>query len=360
MDIMSSRIETILGRPTRRRALAAFLLGGFGLCWATASTMAAAGKPAVELKIATLAPDGSTWMQVMDAMDAEVRQATAGGVGFKFYANGAQGDENVVLRRMRNGQLHGAGLSGTGLGDIAPAVRVLELPFLLRGDSEVDAVHGAIDAELTRAFDEKGFVLLGWAEVGPVYVFTNSPVRSPTDLAKVKMWLWEGDPVAESLFKVFSIPPVPLSIAHVMTSLQTGMVDGVYSSPYGCVALQWFTRVKYITDEPMAHATGALIVSKAAFEKIPADQREVVKAIARRHLDGLVTITRKENLDALAAIEKNGIQRVAPDAAQLASLRERAKLVWKDLSGKLYPPELLDQVTKTLDTYRSAQGSLVE
>lgn len=339
----------------------AALAAGFAWSVATAPpALAAAAKPAVELKIATLAPDGSTWMRVMTAMDEEVRRETGGTVGFKFYANGAQGDENVVLRRIRNGQIHGAGLTGTGLGAIAPAIRVLELPFLLRGDSEVDAVHGAIDGELEKIFDDKGFVLLGWAEVGPVYVFTNTPVRSPSDLGRVKMWLWEGDPVAESLFRVFAIPPVPLSIAHVMTSLQTGMVDGVYSSPYACVALQWFTRVRYMTDEPMAHATGALVVSKAQFEKIPAEQREKVRGITRRHLDGLVASTRKENAGALEQIQKNGIERVAPDAGQLAGLRDQAKLVWKDLTGKLYSQELLDRVTSTLETHRSAQGSLVD
>lgn len=320
----------------------------------------AAKKPETLLKIATLAPEGSTWMRVMNEMDADVRTATGDAVGFKFYPNMVQGDEQVVLRRIRNGQLHGGGFTGLGLGEIAPAVRVLEIPFLFRSDDEVDAVHAAVDAELERAMESNGFVLLGWAEVGPIYLFTRTPVRSREDLSGVKMWLWEGDPIAERMFKVFDVPPIPLAIPHVMTALQTGMVDGIYASPYACIALQWFTRVKYLTDVPVTHATGAVVVSRKAFETIPAEHQKTVRAIARRHLDGLVAETRRENVEALEEIEAAGIVRVESDAAQLARFRERARTVWTELAGALYPKPLLDQVLRTLDDYRAEAGRFAD
>ena len=78
-------------------------------------------KPKVLLKIATLAPEGSTWMNLMHEMDERVREATGNEVGFKFYAGGVQGDERLVLRKMRTGQLHGGGFTGNGLGVIAPS-----------------------------------------------------------------------------------------------------------------------------------------------------------------------------------------------------------------------------------------------
>ncbi len=305
-------------------------------------------KPKLLIKVATLAPDGSTWMTVMHDMDAEIRSATGNAVGFKFYPNMVQGDELVVLRRIRNGQLHGGGFTGVGLGEIAPATRVLELPFLIQSYEDVDRVHQAIDGELERMMVENSFVLLGWAEVGPVYLFTNEPVRSQEDMASVKMWLWEGDPIAEAMFRIFKIPPIPLSIAHVMTALQTGMIDGVYASPYACIALQWFTRVKYMSNVPVSHATGALVIDKKIFEKIPSEHRTAVRTIARRRLDGLVQSTRRENAEALDAIIANGIEIVTPDSAQLASLREHARLVWDDQVDDLYPRRLLDRVLETL------------
>ncbi len=339
----------------RSHAIKLLMIGLIAVAVSMAATTEteAGSKPKHLLKIATLAPDGSTWMRVMNEMDEEIRTATGNAVGFKLYPNMVQGDEKVVLRRIRNGQLHGGGFTGVGLGEFAPAARVLELPFLLRTNEEVDLVHQAIDEELERIMLESGYVFLGWAEVGPVYLFTNIPVRSQEDMSSVKMWLWEGDPIAEAMFDVFKIPPIPLSIPHVMTSLQTRMIDGVYASPYACIALQWFTRVTYMSDIPVSHATGALVVSKKKFDKIPPEHQETVRSIARRHLDALVQATRKENADALAAITENGIQIVSPDAEQLATLMEHAERVWDQLADDLYPRSLLDRVIATLELRRA-------
>ena len=179
--------------PHRLTALT-LVLAATLLALLTPAQRALAQKPKFQLKVATLAPDGSTWMQIMNDMDAEVREATGNAVGFKFYPNAVQGDEKVVLRKIRSGQLHGAGFSGSGLGDLAPDIRVLELPFLFNDDEEVDLAHQVADATFAAELDAKGYVLLGWAEVGPIYVFTNSPVQQAADMSKVKMWLWEGDP----------------------------------------------------------------------------------------------------------------------------------------------------------------------
>lgn len=313
-------------------------------------------KPDVLLKVATLAPEESTWMKIMRDMDEEVREATGDAVGFKFYPNAVQGDEHVVLRRIRNGQLHGAGVTGAGLGAIASEVRVLELPFLLQTDAEVDLAHRTIDDALQAAIEKKGFVLLGWAEVGPIHLFTNTPVTSAADMTDVKMWLWEGDPVSEAIFETFSIPPIPLSIAHVMTSLQTGMVDGVYASPYACIALQWFTRVSHMLEAPMAHGTGGVVVSKKAFDRIPAAHQATVRRIARAHLDQLVAATREENRAALATLAAEGVAPVSPDPAAMVGFRTKAHEVWDELAGDLYPRQLLDRLVNALEAERTADA----
>lgn len=224
----------------------------------------------------------------------------------------------------------------------------------------MDLIHERFDSDFEAALAEKGFVLLGWAEVGPVYLFTNTPVRSPEDMSSVKMWIWEGDPVAESLFRSFDIPPIPLSIAHVMTSLQTGMIDGVYSSPYGCIALQWFTRTQYMTDVPVAHATGALVVSKKHFDKIPAAQQKIVRDVCRKHLDRVVAATREENAAALTAIADHGIQLVEPDPEQMGGFRAQAKTVWNELAGSLYSADLLKRITTVLENHRSGQSKVAD
>jgi TRAP-type C4-dicarboxylate transport system substrate-binding protein len=81
-------------------------------------------------------------------------------------------------------------------------------------------------------------VLLGWTDIGFVYLFSNRTVGSAEDLKKTKLWVWQGDPIAEKTFAHLNVPYIPLSVMDVMTSLQTGLVDTVYSSPLAAIALR--------------------------------------------------------------------------------------------------------------------------
>jgi len=214
------------------------------------------------IKVATIAPDGSTWVKVLKEYDSQIRKESNGRMGFKIYAGGVAGDEIDVLKKIRIGQYHAAGFTGVGIGEIAPNLRVLDSPFLFKSYDEVDYIYQKFNDEFEREIEKGGFVLLGWAEVGFVYTFTKTPVYGVDDLKKLKMWAWQGDPIAEVAYKVIGITPVPLSITEVLTSLQTGIIDGVYGSPLAILATQWFTRVKYMHDVPLSNASGTFNIKK--------------------------------------------------------------------------------------------------
>lgn len=323
---------------------------------ALSATPAHAAKAEVTLKIATLAPEGSTWMELMHELDTRVRKETAGRVGFKFYPGGVQGDERIVLRKMRAGQLQGGGLTGNGLGAIAPSLRVLETPFLLESEAEIDAVYAAVGPELERALESGGHHLLGWAEVGFVHLFTKRPVATLSDLKSLKMWLWEGDPLAEAFFAEAGVTPVPLAITDVYTSLQTGLVEGVYSSPYAAVVLQWHTQVKAMSELPITHAIGAVVVTKDAWEKVPAADRTKVRAIADDVFGRLKKSSREENRAAVADIRKAGLKIVAIAPQDLKVFRDIGARAAQRGVGPLYSAELLQRVRKVVSDLRASPG----
>ena len=80
--------------------------------------------------------------------------------------------------------------------------------------------------------------------------------------------MWEGDPLVEQVYKGLGVQPIPLSIADVLLSLQMGMVNAVYASTQGALALQWFTKVKHVTRLRMGYATGGVLISKNKFDKL--------------------------------------------------------------------------------------------
>lgn len=303
---------------------------------------------AVELKIATVAPEGTSLYKSLATMADEVKTKTAGRVTIKIFGGGVQGDEKDVVRKMRYGQLDGAALTGVGLGLIDQQVRVLELPFLFNNEAEVDKVYAGMDDYFSKLFSEKGFKVLGWSEVGFVKIFSDKPIRNRKDLEGVKMWMWEGDPLAEEMFKEMKVTPVPLAITDVLTSLQTRLINAAYTPELGAIALQWQTKTKYMTDVNFVNGTGGLLLTNAAWAKIGAQDQAAVKAVGKTTAQALVQQTRKDNLESKAVIQGQGLQIVTLDPEALVEFKEIGKAVRQNLIGKLYSQEVLDKVVALL------------
>jgi TRAP-type C4-dicarboxylate transport system substrate-binding protein len=305
------------------------------------------------IKFASIAPEGSTWMNIMKEFDAVVRKESGGRLAFRMYPSGVQGDEKTVIRKIGVGQLHAAGFTGVGLGEVAPKVRILDAPFLIRTSDEADNLYKVFDQEFQKAFEDGGYVLLGWAEVGFVYVFSNSPITNPGDIKKLKMWVWDGDPVAETAFRALDLKPIPLSFDNVRTSLQTGLVNAFYTTPYAAIALQWYAQAKYMVDYPLTCSSGAVLVSKKYYDNLPKDLQEILIRNGRIYMKKLTEAGRLDNKNSFKELQKRGIKftEAKKDGIQEfvdAGFRARRMLV-----GKMYDEEFLKRVENAVEDFRN-------
>ncbi len=316
------------------------------------SPRAAAAPDPIPIKFATLAPEGSTWMRLLREMDAEVQKRSNGRVRFLFYPGGVLGDEIDVLRKIRVGQLHAGAFSGVGLGSVVPSIRVLELPLLFRDTGEIEFVTGRLEAQFARAFEERGFVLLALAEAGAVHIFSKKPIRRREDLEGVKIWAWQGDPLAAALFERYQVAPVPLALPEVLPSLQTGLINAFYAPPAAAIALQWFNQVSHMSTPELTYAIGGMLVSRSRWETIPPDLHAVLRETARKHAQQVVLKTRQENQEALQVLKRSGLQTVSLDQAEQSRLTELSRQLWEREVGKLYPRALLDEVLSLLQQHR--------
>jgi TRAP-type C4-dicarboxylate transport system substrate-binding protein len=308
------------------------------------------------IKFATLATDGSTWMNMFREYDAAIRKESGGRLGFKIYAGGVQGEDKDVMRKIRLGQLHSAGVTGVGVGEISPKLRILDAPFLFQNYDEVDHLHAVMAGELEQEILGNDFVLLGWAEVGFVYVFTNTPVRGVADMKGVRMWMWEGDQIAEAAFRALDIRPIPLSVVDVLTSLQTGLINGAYTSPLAALILSWNTRVKYMMSVPLADACGAVVIAKKKYDALPPDLQEILLRNGRKFMADLTRKSREENAASIQTLKKSGVQWVeVSDKNILQQFQATGKTARQSLVGKMYDQVFLDRVEKILADFRSAR-----
>jgi len=279
---------------------------------------------ALDIKIATIAPDGTLWMKEMRQGAEEILKRTDGRVTFKFYPGGTMGSDRSVLRKIRAGQLHGGALTGGALADVYPDAQLYSLPLLFRSDAELNYVRARMDKVIVEGLEERGFVTFGFTSGGFAYVMTSAPIHRVEELKSQKVWVPEGDDISRALFETLGVSPVPLPVTDVLTGLQTGLVTTIASSAIGAIALQWHTKVKYVTDIPALYLYGLLAIDKKTFNRLtPADQK-VVREVMSTIFTKLDKQSRLDDQNAREALRKQGIQFVNLPPEEIAKLHKAA------------------------------------
>jgi len=221
---------------------------------------------------------------------------------------------------------------------------VLQMPLMFKSYESLDKVRTALRSEFEKSFNEKGLELLGWGDVGWVYLFTKKPVTSKADLKKQKVWVWGDDPLTKALMRTAGISPRLLGLPQVYPALNTGMINAVYNAPLACLTLQWHTKVKYYSDFPLAIAIGATVVTRKSFDKLKPEHQKLLKTITTKYHDALNKRIRKDNDKALAVLRGQGLKPVKVSEASRKAFRDLARTVADKFAPRYYPKALLKRV----------------
>ena len=303
-------------------------------------------------KIASLAPEGSVWVDSFKEFAKEVSDKTKGEVNFRIYPGGIMGDDRTMYRKLRVGQLHGGGFTMTGISEIVPDFRVMGIPFLFKSYDEVDAVSNELKPYFSERFQEKGLELVAMTEVGFIYTFSSKPKKTVSDLRNAKTWAPSDDPITAAFLKSLDISPIPLSIPDVLSSLQTGLIDTAFNSLYGSIVLQWYTKAPYVTDQPYGYAYGGLVMSKKAFSKLTPEETAIVRAAADTHFDELIMRTRKSNQESRNVLDNQGVTFVQTTADVINELVEKRDQTVDQIKGESFSEDVYDRLQAALEKIR--------
>jgi TRAP-type C4-dicarboxylate transport system substrate-binding protein len=303
----------------------------------------------VTIKLGTLAPQGSTWHDILKEMAQRWEQASGGQVRLRIYAGGAQGSEGDMVRKMAIGQLQAAAITNVGMHDVIPEPQAFSVPFLFDDEAQLDCAFEKMRPGLDQALAKRGLVALQWSRVGAVYLFCDAPRRSPAEMKDAKVWAWEGDPKSVEAFRAAGLHPVVLSATDIVPSLQTGMIDCVPNIPLYVLTARLFEKANHMMDAPWSHMVGATVVRKEAWDKVAPDVREKLTAIARELGDKVDAEVRRLNGDAIAAMQKQGMKKIATDPVPWRTAMEKT---WPIIRGGVVPIEFFDQVKSARDACR--------
>ncbi len=313
-------------------------------CWSPAGSSAP-----IVIKLGSLAPTGTPWHRVLEELDAEWREITDGLVQLRIYPGGVLGDEAEVVTKMRLGQIQAAGLTSKGLGDIDKGIWGLSLPLVIRTDEQLRWLHSHIKDELDRRYLEAGFVVVNWMHLGWVHWFSTEPIRTPSDLKQHRIFNWAGSANTERLWKEEGFQAVSLSVLDVLAGLQTGLIDALAVIPMTAAAYQWFGITNQMSDLRWANLTGAVIITRETWDRIPHKYYQpmlAASALLARELQAAVISLDK---DAITAMQGYGLEvvPVTPEEYQqwehtIGTLRHR-------LRGTLVDTTMYDLVMGLLE-----------
>ncbi len=309
---------------------------------------------AVRLKIATLSPEGSMWMEKMNKGADMVAQKTDNRVAFKFYPGGVMGNDKTVLQKIRIGQLQGGAVVAGSLSQFFPPNQIYAQPLKFKNIEEVDYVRKHMDQYIIDGLDNAGFVTFGIIGGGFAYIMSQNPIETVQDLRNQKVWIPDNDKISQDSIKSFGVTPIPLSIADVRTSLQTGLINTVATSPVGAIVLQWHTQIKYITNIPLIYLHAVLAVDKKAFLKIAEQDRKIVTQIMTKALKEIDFQNREDDINAIQALKNRGITFITPSRDAMGEWQEIADIASKKMiESGILPKDMADQLDTHLTDFHS-------
>jgi len=310
---------------------------------------------ATVIKIATIAPDGTAWMREMRATADAIKKATDDRVELKLYPGGVMGDNATVLRKIKIGQLQGSAFTGGEAGVITKDAEIYGMPFLFRSQAEVDKVRAKVDPILKDAVRKNGFELIGVTGGGFAYLMSTKDIKTRDDLKNAKVWVPQGDEIAELTFKTAGVTPVPLPLSDVYTSLQTGLIDTAANTESGAIAFQWHTKIKHVVDMPIIYVVGEVLVDKKTFDALGAADQKIVADQFDGAFERLDKTNRADNASAREALKSQGITFFSPDAAERTRWEGVGADAYKQLTAQhAFSPDLQKAIDAALAEARGA------
>ncbi|MBK6693097.1 MAG: TRAP transporter substrate-binding protein DctP [Myxococcales bacterium] len=288
--------------------------------------------PEHELKMVTLAPQGSEWSKQFTKWSDEVLEESDCKVYLKWYFNSS--NEQSILDELKNGVKHGAAMTATGLSAIDVNFLLFQMPGAYANWPELDKYREAGKADIEKRFNDKGFVILGAGDIGAAKIMTVSgPARTPKDFAGKGVFHLPGDVIAPKLLA--QIPGAigkPMVLTEVSTHLGKD-IEVLTTAPFVAEQLQWASKVNHVTLITPAFAAGALVIKKEKLEALGEANRELLFKTGKHYGNELTKNIRQFDAAALANMKKskNVVELTPAEAAEWDEVFKKTRAAVKGL-----------------------------
>ncbi len=315
---------------------------------------AARAEPKYVVRMAAIAPEGTSWAREVRAFSHELEKETRGEVLVKWYMGGIAGNELQVLDRIKRGQLDGAASAGPLCQRWSPLSRVFAVMGVFQSREELDYVQKQLAPDLQADFRKAGFQMLAMGDLGPHVVLSNSPIRTLDDVRRLRLFHWDLEDVGLQMSREMGLTAVPLPLEEAARAYDEKRLDGFVSIPTATLGFQWYTRAHYMLDLRMGFVAGCIALTTRAFDRLPAEHQRTMLAAAAKLAMRIAETGRTQDEELLGGVFQR--QGVSPATAS-EDLRQQflaaARAARERLGAKLVAPEIMQRVLALLADYRA-------
>jgi len=303
---------------------------GATLMVAFAGAALAQDKP-VEFRYTTGAPPNTPWVMQLDRFVKDVDEESKGKIKINPFINAQLGNEQDTMQQTARGRIDLGGFSVAAAAALVPELSLTSLPFYFDSAQQQDCVYDQLIPYTTNALAQKGVVFLGWTHVGSVNMVGKKPFKAPAEVKGLKA---RSAPTktAAAFWVALGANPTPLGITEWASAHQTGLVDVsdapvTYYVPSGLGKIApVYTRTNHVDSG------GIVVMSKAVYDKLTADQRNALQAaVARRSAAQLRGEIRGFEEKILELHLKNGGQIVTLTPAERAQWQKVLQPTWPEI-----------------------------
>ena len=305
-------------------------------------------KPII-IKLATLAPEGTEYYNLLLEMGQRWQEETNGEVILRIYPNGVVGRESDTIRKMRIGQIQASAMSSIGLADLTDQIQASTIPMKFKDYDDVENVKEVMFDDISNGLSESGFKLLFLVDIGWVYWFSANEISVPEDLRNAKIYTTAGDYVTVELFKRFGFNAIPVSETDILTSLQTGMINSMQTVPILSLSSGWFALMPNMLDLKWAVFIGAVIIDERVWSKIRPEHQKVMMEVAQEIGKKYQENGRKTDAQAIEMMKEYGMKVKTPTDEELKIWEDFKKEIMPDVIDAYVPEEVYNKVTSAID-----------
>ena len=309
---------------------------------------------AKELRLATTAPEKSPWGAWLGGVATKVSELTNGDLTLSIFYGGQLGDEQASMNLLTRGRVDIAGLSTSAVGLLEPGVEAIHMPFAWDSDAQFDcAVDNHLLPMINEMLDGKGAVLVGSIEIPPFVMFSREGIEQPGDLKDLNM---RAVPTRVSVgyLNAMGAHAVPLGNSDMVSSLQTGAVDGADTSGLFGIALGLHKMAPNITLTKHSRQVGTLLVSETVWADLSESERAALAEATSDHASLRAGVRGAENFM---------IDNAAKEGTKVIALDDATRGAWKEAAAASYDALLAEiggrapEVWETMQAAKAACGN---